>query len=197
LINHNHPLYFGSAGVMGRRGANYAVANSDLIVAIGSRMDTRQVGNSPALYAREAKKIVVDIDLHELGKGLIKIDLPIKASAGEFMSAVLSKLEVSEIPDVTEWLDKCRQWRDKYPIVFPEFFQNQNGVNSYVFIDELCKHLDDDDIVVTDMGASLTCTMQTFRINGHQRLLTNTGFAPMGYGQPLLAPGLPVAGTAE
>jgi len=184
LINHNHPLYFGSAGVMGRRGANYAVANSDLIVAIGSRMDTRQVGNSPALYAREAKKIVVDIDLHELGKGLIKIDLPIKASAGEFMSAVLSKLEVSEIPDVAEWLDKCRQWRDKYPIVFPEFFQNQNGVNSYVFIDELCKHLDDDDIVVTDMGASLTCTMQTFRIKGHQRLLTNTGFAPMGYGLP-------------
>ena len=80
LINHDHALYFGSAGVIGLRSANYTVANADLIIAIGSRMDTRQVGNSPGLYAREAKKIVVDIDHHELSKGLIKIDLPIKSN---------------------------------------------------------------------------------------------------------------------
>ena len=184
LINHNHPLYFGSAGVMGRRGANYAVANSDLIIAIGSRMDTRQVGNSPTLYAREAKKIVVDIDLHELGKGLIKIDLPIKVSACEFIETLTDNLKSSEIPDVSVWIKKCREWSKKYPIVLPEFFQDKDGVNSYVFVDALCKYLADDDIIVTDMGASLTCTMQTFKVKGRQRLLNNTGFAPMGYGLP-------------
>lgn len=185
LIDHSHPLYFGSAGVMGRRGTNYAVANSDLIIAIGSRMDTRQVGNSPALYAREAKKIVVDIDHHELGKGLIKIDLPIKVSASEFINALIDGLnKAPEIPNVEKWVDKCREWSEKYPIVLPEFFQNKGGVNSYVFIDELCKHLADDDIIITDMGTSFTCTMQTFKVKGHQRLFTNMGFAPMGYGLP-------------
>ena len=66
----------------------------------------------------------------------------------------------------------------------PEFYKTKNRINSYVFINELCQYLADDDTVVTDMGTSLTCTMQTFKARGRQRLFTNIGLAPMGYGLP-------------
>lgn len=184
LIDHGHPLYIGSAGVMGQRGSNYAVANSDLIIAIGSRLDTRQLGNKPDLYARGAKKIVVDIDVHELNKGLIKIDLPIQAQAGEFIEAILKNMKSSEVPKVQDWIKKCQGWKAKYPIVSADYRKTKKRINSYIFIEELCKQLRENDISVTDMGTSLTCTMQTFKVRGRQKLFTNIGLAPMGYGLP-------------
>ena len=183
LLPHNHPLYVGCAGVMGQRGSNFAIANSDLIISIGSRLDTRQVGNSPHLYAAHAKKIVVDIDEHELKKGLIKIDLPIKMDAGEFLS-LLKKNIPKQLPDINQWRNHCANWRKKYPVVLPEYKKNSGKVNSYAFIETLCQELADDDIAVTDMGTSLTCTMQTFFVKKNQRLFTNTGFASMGFGLP-------------
>ena len=183
LIDHNHPLYLGCAGVMGQRGTNFAVANSDLILSIGSRMDTRQIGNSPDKYARAAKKIVVDIDHHELEKGLIKIDLPVEADAKLFITTLLNQLE-NFSASIGGWLENCRKWKAKYPIVLPEYKTLSRDVNSYFFVEALCQNLNDDDVVVTDMGTSFTCTMQTFRARKGQRLFTNSGFASMGFGLP-------------
>jgi len=183
LINHSHPLYIGSAGVMGQRGANFAVANADLILSIGSRMDTQQVGKSPETYAREAKKIVVDIDGHELNKGLIKIDLPIKADSKMFIELLLSRLVGVPI-NVSNWVKKCKEWKERYSVVLPEYRLLAEEVNSYFFIESLCEQLDGDDVVITDMGTSFTCTMQTFNVKSGQRLFTNSGFASMGFGLP-------------
>lgn len=184
LISHSHPLYIGHAGAIGERGANFAVANSDLILAIGSRMDTRQVGNNGKLYATAAKKIVVDIDRHELGKGLIGIDVPVKADARVFLKEFLSALKNFKSRDISEWVLRCRQWKEKYPMVLPEYFKKDKPVNSYVFIDALSDALKEGETIITDMGTSLTCTMQTFKIKKNQRLFTNTGFASMGFGLP-------------
>ena len=182
LIEHCHPLFIGSAGVMGQRGANFAIANSDLILSIGSRLDTRQVGNSPELYARYAKKIVVDVSRHELNKKLIKIDVPLCLGAKLFINRFLD--QIPEVQNVKPWLEKCCEWRLKYPIVLPEYYREKNGVNSYVFIDTLSNLLKRDDVVVTDVGTSFTCTMQTFKIKMGQRLFTSMGLASMGYGLP-------------
>ena len=182
LIEHCHPLFIGSAGVMGQRGPNFAVANSDLIFSIGSRLDTRQVGNSPELYARHAKKIVVDVSAHELQKELIKIDLPVHLDAKLFIEKFLEC--VPNVKDVGPWLKRCQEWHRKYPMVLPRYYHENNGVNSYVFIDALSCLLEKGDIIVTDMGTSLTCTMQTFKIKAGQRLFTSMGLASMGYGLP-------------
>lgn len=183
LLPHSHPLYIGCAGVMGQRGSNFAIANSDLILSIGSRLDTRQVGNSPQLYAVRAKKIVVDIDEHELNKDLIKIDLPIRMDAGVFLLSLKESLP-KQLPDINHWRNHCANWRKKYSVVLPEYNKNNGKVNSYIFVSTLCQELADDDMAVTDMGTSLTCTMQTFFVKGNQRLFTNTGFASMGFGLP-------------
>lgn len=185
LIPENHPLYIGRAGVIGHRGVNFAVANSDLILAIGSRMDTRQVGNNSKNYAKTAKKIVIDIDKRELEKGLIDIDLPVNADAKLFINELSAQLTADfKTQDISDWIKICRQWKEKYPLVLPKYFRTKKDVNSYVFIDALSNELDGGEVIVTDMGTSLTCTMQTFKIKSGQRLFTNTGFASMGFGLP-------------
>jgi acetolactate synthase-1/2/3 large subunit len=183
LIPHDHPLYLGCAGVMGQRSTNYAVANADLIISVGSRMDTRQVGNDSQLYATKAKKIVVDIDKYELNKNLIKIDIPIQTDAKLFLESLYKRIPV-KMPNIDQWRNQCQVWRKKYPIVLSEYQTNSDRVNSYVFIKSLCQELAENDVVVTDMGTSLTCTMQTFFVKKGQRLFTNTGLASMGFGLP-------------
>ena len=69
LIDHSEKKYIGNIGVYGSRAANFAVQNSDLILSLGSRLDTRVTGGVPKNFARKAYKIVVDIDKHELNKG--------------------------------------------------------------------------------------------------------------------------------
>ena len=62
--------------------------------------------------------------------------------------------------------------------------KHKNFANSFKFVDDLCKFLKDDDVVVTDMGTSFTCTMQAFQAKNNQRLWTSSGLASMGYGLP-------------
>ena len=68
LIDYNNKNYIGNIGVYGSRAANFTVQNSDLILCLGTRLDTRVTGGVPKSFARKAKKIVVDIDKYELGK---------------------------------------------------------------------------------------------------------------------------------
>lgn len=184
LIHTDHPLYVGRSGVFGQYGANFAVANSDMILSLGSRLDSRQTGTNRGTFAREATKIVVDIHSHELKKELIDIDVPICADVKDFLKKLKKILNDFKGKKIEGWVNQCQDWKKKYSTVLPEYFQQNSCVNSYVFIDVLCDELEANDIVITDMGTSLSCTMQTFKVKKGQRLFTNTGFAPMGYGLP-------------
>ena len=68
LIDHNNNSYIGNVGVYGSRSANFAVQNSDLLLCLGSRLDTRITGGVPKSFARKAKIVSVDIDKNELSK---------------------------------------------------------------------------------------------------------------------------------
>ncbi|MCL5062024.1 MAG: thiamine pyrophosphate-binding protein [Nitrospirae bacterium] len=185
LIPTSHELYIGRSGIMGDRAGNFAVQNSDLLLIIGSRMSIPQIGFNYKTFAREAKKIMVDIDDKELKKPSIIPDLPIKADAKEFMAEMLSQLEDIKLSlDISEWVQKCQYWKAKYPVVLPEYKEIKEGVNSFYFIDVLSERLGNDAIVVTDMGTSFTCTMQTFKTKLGQRLFTSSGHASMGFGLP-------------
>ncbi len=63
---HDHSQFVGMIGTYGNRYANLAIANSDLVIALGTRLDTRQTGTRPETFARGAKIVHVDIDPFEL-----------------------------------------------------------------------------------------------------------------------------------
>lgn len=186
IIPFDHENYIGRSGIMGDRAGNFTVQNSDLVLIIGSRMSIPQVGYNYRLFAREAIKIVVDIDSKELSKPSLSSDLPIHSDAGSFISELLDHIEKKDFSGhkAVAWKIKCMDWKKKYPVVLPEYADNSNKVNSFYFIDLLSNKLDKNDVIVTDMGTSFTCTMQAFRTKEGQRLFTSSGLASMGFGLP-------------
>jgi acetolactate synthase-1/2/3 large subunit len=181
-----HPLYVGRSGTYAQRGANFAVQTSDLYIAIGTRLSLAQTGYNPKDYAKNAFKVVVDVDKSELNKGTIDIDLKINIDAkvfiGEF-SRQLSQL-VLDNKRWGKWLSKCKEWQKKYPVVLPEYKNQERYVNSYYFIDILSELMSEGDAVVTDMGFAFQNTHQAINIKKDQRVFTNCGLASMGWGLP-------------
>jgi acetolactate synthase I/II/III large subunit len=184
LISSSNEFSIGRSGIFGDRAGNFTVQNSDLVLSVGSRLSVPQVGYNFPLFARAAKKIVVDIDSAELKKPSIKPDLPIQADAKEFMIELLSQLKDAEPFGISSWLQRCRAWKLKYPVVLPEYKGCKDAVNSFYFIQVLSEKLDEKAVIVTDMGTSFTCTMQTFKTKLGQRLSTSSGHASMGFGLP-------------
>jgi acetolactate synthase-1/2/3 large subunit len=184
LIEDNHPLYSGRVGSFGQRAANLAVQNSDLLISLGSRVNLAVTGWAHRDFAREAKKVVVDIDPAELTKSTIHPDLAICCDAREFILEMIREWGDSPSSGFGEWKEIIRRWKGKYPVVLPEYAQTADSVNTYYFLDKLSDALAEDDVVVTDMGMSFQCTMQALRLKKGQKLFTASGLAPMGYGLP-------------
>jgi len=184
IVPFDHPQYIGQFGVYGRRGANLAVQNSDLLIALGSRLDTRQTGGQPKTFARAAKKIVIDIDQAELDKNWVVADLPINADVREVLEKLKQVVESSSITDFSDWLAKCLEWKNRYPAVLPEWYKQEGSVNSYVFIKSLSDRLKEKDIVIPDQGGNLTWTIQAWEVKKDQELFSAFGNSPMGYALP-------------
>ena len=86
LIQHNHPLFTGKPGAFSERGSNFIIQSSDLYISIGSRLPYMITGYNSNDFARNAKKIMVDIDNKELTKTNSKfIDVFIQCDALEFI----------------------------------------------------------------------------------------------------------------
>ena len=98
MIEDEHPLYVGRGGNMGDRPGNFAVQNSDLVLAIGTRISIRQVGYNWETWARAARVIMVDIDQNEMKKHTLHVDMPIWADAKDFISKMNHLLDKENTP---------------------------------------------------------------------------------------------------
>lgn len=178
---HDHPNYSGFIGVYGNRGGNLTLANCDLLIAVGSRLDSRQTGVNTDKFARFAKKVVVDIDAEELGSRF-EPDLAINGDAGQFLSGLLEA--VSE-PDTrqNEWLDQAGKWREKYPPC-PEQYSDTSTLNPYMFMEALSAQLGPEDSIVLDTGQNMVWGTQVLHPRENIRMWTAGGMSPMGYSFP-------------
>jgi len=182
LIPSDHPLFFGRPGILGERAANFIMQNSDLLLVLGTRMCIRIIGYAYDKIAREACKIMVDVDESELHKPTFQPDYAICADAGCFLTALQRQLE--PLPNNPAWLDYCRTMRHRYPVILKEHRTRTDFVSSYVFPEMLGRHCKGDEIVVTGNGTAYTSTFQTFPIKSGMRMFANQGCASMGYGLP-------------
>lgn len=181
LLPADHGAFIGHCGILGDRAGNFTVQNSDLLIVIGSRMSVPQTGYNFELFARDAKIVMVDVDGTEMRKPSFNVDLPVVADAGDFIRALLAKLDGGKRPG---WLATCSDWKARYPVVTDEQRNIPDKVNSFHFIDELSGRLPSGAIVTTDMGTAFTGTMQSFKAKQGQRLFTSSGLAAMGFGLP-------------
>jgi len=183
LLDHKNTNYIGNIGVYGSRAANFSVQNSDLILCLGTRLDTRVTGGNPKSFARDAIKILVDIDKEEIGKKRgLEVDLKIKTDVKNFLINYnkYNKIKISK----KDWLTRCTDWKKKYPIIQKNFFNEKKYINPYVLMGELSKILTSKDIIIADDGGHLTWTLQSFKVKKGQKLFSAFGNSPMGYALP-------------
>ena len=175
-IGEDYKYNLGLIGSYGNRYGNLALANSDLILVLGSRLDTRQTGTSLDTFAREAKIIQVDVDKNELGSK-IKIDIEINSDVKDFI-ATLNKYEINI--DITEWLKKLKEYKNKFSSTVG--FDNNLKIPNYV-VSIISKYLQDEDICV-DVGQHQMWTAQSLNIKATQRVLFSGGMGAMGFALP-------------
>ena len=186
MLPSDHDLAVGSFGTHGTRYANFTVQNADLILSIGSRLDTHATGNPPNTFARGARKIIVDVDLNELNKferlGL-KVDLLVHTEAKDFIKLIHQKIDETAMQDISIWTEQIATWKKRYPICPPKYYE-QKDVNPYVFAKILSNESAEGDIVFVDTGCTLVWVMQVFDIKEKQRILHDFNNTAMGYALP-------------
>ena len=87
-------------------------------------------------------------------------------------------------PDLEAWRSRCSKWRERYPVVLPEYRKKSEPVNPYIFVEKLFESLEDNEIVVCADGTACVVTFQAARLKKNQRVYTNSGSASMGYDLP-------------
>lgn len=187
LIEDEHPLYVGRGGNMGDRPGNFAIQNSDCVLAIGTRISIRQVGYNWDTWARAAKVIMVDIDSNELKKHTLHVDLPVWADAKNFINKVLMKLSGTDNPyfNNTEWVSACQNWKKKYPAVLPKHWkENGETANVFAFIKYLSESLPENSATAVSNGACCVVGHQNYVIKKGTRFVISNAVASMGYGLP-------------
>ena len=115
-----------------------------------------------------------------MNKPGIGIDIKINVDAKYFFSEILLQTKLDSIPDFREWIKKCNEWKDKYPVVLSSY-KKEKPVNSYYFTEKLCNSTTKDDMVLVDTGSCFHVVCQAWMIKKGQRFLTTGGLSSMGY----------------
>jgi acetolactate synthase-1/2/3 large subunit len=182
IIPSTNQYYFGRYGTVGQRAANFVVQNSDLLLTIGSRLNIRAISYNYKAFAREATKIVVDIDPEELEKPTLKVDIPVLQDAKNFITDLLNSKN-GDIGSKDKWLKKCATYKAKYPNITPER-QNNHSVDSYYFFKKLSALSGNGRIFAFGNGTACVSSYQSFDVKPNQRVVVNSGYASMGYDLP-------------
>ena len=176
-ISEEYEYNMGLIGAYGNRYGNLALANSDLILVIGSRLDTRQTGTSLNSFAREAKIIQVDIDENELGSK-IKVDVKIHSDAQEFLTEINTQsLKI----DINDWLIHLNMYKNKFKST--ESIDNHKKIPNIV-ISKIADFLSNE-VICVDVGQHQMWTAQSLHIKDDQRVLFSGGMGAMGFALPV------------
>lgn len=176
---HDHPLFVGFIGSYGNRYANLTLANCDLVVALGTRMDSRQTAN-PKTFARSAKKIHVDIDRNELNNTVIS-EVAIHAHLKSFFEKALAIAQPQPSGRHQGWLKYIEGVRAEFAV---DGIGSSEGVNPKVFLGKLSEQADGREVFVTDVGNHQMWAAQELRIRAGQRFITSGGLGTMGFAIP-------------
>jgi len=185
LLPYSHDLCVGRAGVVALRAPNFAVQNCDLLISIGSRLDNIITAYNPSGFARAAKKVIVDIDQHEIDKLDMDIALPIVADAHDFLQMLATSITNTESFGSAKWREKCLSWKQRYPVNDGKAFDTTGAISHYHFSDAISEVIPPNTLVSTgSSGLAVEVFYTVFRNKPEQRIFLTSGLGSMGYGLP-------------
>jgi len=178
-VDGDAPFYLGRPNTWGQRSSNIIIQEADLIIAIGTRLGLQQTGFNWQEFGRNAKIVHVDIDQTELDKGHPHTHIQHRVDANDF----LKRLMRMPLASKERWLNYAQRIRAAVPRIEDV---NQTGdafISPYNFIVELESLTRTDDLIIPcSSGSAFTLSMQLYKQQFGQRMLTNKSLASMGYG---------------
>ena len=170
----DHALSLKMLGMHGTAYANYAVQQSDLLIAIGARFDDRITGDVKK-FAPHAKIIHVDIDPSSISKN-IRVDIPVVGDAKDILEGLLEACLPREHP---EWLAQIAEWKAKHPLAYKE-----GGLKPQYVIEQICEVSGGKAIICTEVGQNQMWSAQWYTHRYPRHFITSGGLGTMGYGFP-------------
>lgn len=186
MIPSNHKSFVGRIGTIGQRCGNFALQNADLVICLGTRNNIRQASYNFENFAKNAYKILVDIDEAELDKPTVIPDLKINADLAEFLPEFDKALNPDILKNMSsDWLEFSKKLQDKYSFEnTKEYRQSGDRINVYNFVRRVTELMKEKDVCVMANATATICTFQTAEIKENQRFFSNSGDASMGYDLP-------------
>jgi acetolactate synthase I/II/III large subunit len=169
-------LSLGMLGMHGTAYANYAVQNSDVMIAVGARFDDRVTGRVDT-FAPNAKIIHIDIDPSSISKS-VKVDIPVVGDAKLILQELLPLVRHCER---TAWFNQIEEWKRKYPLSFD---RNSNTIKPQAVIDEISRQTAGEAIITTGVGQHQMWAAQFCRCRHPRHFITSGGLGTMGFGLP-------------
>jgi acetolactate synthase-1/2/3 large subunit len=178
-IGSSEPVYFGRPNTWGQRYANILLQQSDLVVALGTRLGLQQTGFNWREFVPVGRVVQVEIDRAELDKGHPRVDLKIEGDANALLRDIASR----EFPDFSEWRAFCAHVKAAIPIRDPANSVRDGFVCPYDFYQALSQLALPSDIVIPcSSGGANSTGLQTFAQKAGQIIVGDKGLASMGYG---------------
>jgi acetolactate synthase-1/2/3 large subunit len=178
-----HPLWMGMLGMHGTYCSNMAVANSDLLIAVGARFDDRVTGRLDA-FAPHAKIIHIDIDPTSISKN-VRVDVPIvadcKNAIGKLVTFLKGEKDINWKEKHEEWLAQVRDWDKKHPLSYKE---EKGVIKPQYVVEKLYELTKGKAIITTEVGQNQMWAAQFYKFAEPRSLMTSGGLGAMGYGFP-------------
>lgn len=174
----NNYLNLGMLGMHGTRYANYAIGESDLLIAVGVRFDDRVTGNI-ATFAPHARIIHIDIDAAEIGKN-VDVDVPIVGQVKEVLQGINQRLD--EVDEFWEWHQTIDRWKEEFPLRYGSL--DEGRIMPQHVIEKIYDLTRGDAIITTEVGQNQMWAAQYYKFEHPRTFLTSGGLGTMGYGLP-------------
>ena len=183
LLPHDHPLNIGRPGVVAARAPNFAVQNCDLLIAIGARLDNVVTAYNLQGFARNALKVICDIDQNELDdKQCFEPEMALSVDAAQLIDGLLDS-GISSCME--EWVNQCRDWKTRYPQNEGGAFPDKGPIGHAHFVESLSEAIPENTLVTCgSSGLAVEFFFAGFRNKAGQRTFLTSGLGAMGYGLP-------------
>jgi acetolactate synthase I/II/III large subunit len=176
----------GMLGMHGTYTANMAVANCDLLIAVGARFDDRVTGRLDA-FASKAQIIHIDIDPTSISKN-VRVDIPIVADCKYALTAINNWFNSNKSLELVEntsrnqpWIDTINDWKAKYPLTYKD---DGDIIKPQFVVEKLNELTGGDAIITTEVGQNQMWAAQFYKFNLPRRFVTSGGLGTMGFGLP-------------
>ena len=173
----DHELSLGMLGMHGTVAANYATAEADLVLALGTRFDDRITGD-PNKFLSKAKIIHIDIDPAEIGKNK-KVEVPIVGDLKNILTEINGQIGSL---NHDEWIEETNRWKQEFPMTYGKSLDNR--LMPQEVLEELNKIVKGNAIVATDVGQNQMWAAQYMSFNDPNTIITSGGSGTMGFGLP-------------